>query len=98
MNVYLRTAIQVGVTACSLVFSPQTAFADEPKASAEAMDCKSMLDIWRDAAQQGNAEAQYNLGTFYWNGVGMGKDDPEAVQWYRRAAEHGYAPAQYDLG
>jgi TPR repeat protein len=62
------------------------------------MDCKSTLDIWRDAAQQGNAEAQYHFGTLYWKGVGVEKDDGEAVQWYRRAADQGYAPAQYDLG
>jgi len=98
MSIQPRTHVQIGLVACSLALAPCAAFADEPRAGGEPMDCKSTLDIWRDAAQQGNAEAQYHFGTLYWNGVGVGKDDTEAVQWYRRAADQGYAPARYDLG
>jgi hypothetical protein len=64
----------------------------------DPVDYKSAVGIWRDAAQQGNAEAQYQLGTMCWNGLGVTKDDGEAVQWYRHAADQGLAVAQYDLG
>ncbi len=53
---------------------------------------------WRKGAEQGDADAQYNLGVMYSNGEGVPQDDAEAVKWYRNAAEQGYAQAQYNLG
>ena len=50
------------------------------------------------AAEQGDAEAQYNLGVMYAQGQGVRQDDAQAVQWYRQAAEQGYAQAQSNLG
>ena len=52
----------------------------------------------REAAKQGYARAQYNLGVMYAHGNGVPKDEAEAVRWYRRAAEQEYAYAQSDLG
>lgn len=37
--------------------------------------------------EQGNAEAQYNLGDMYHNGTGVAKDDNLASSWYEKAAE-----------
>ena len=51
-----------------------------------------------DTAEQGYANAQYNLGLMYKNGDGVVQDYAEAVKWYRLAAEQGYANAQYNLG
>lgn len=53
---------------------------------------------YRRAAEQGYADAQYNLGVCYKNGTGTQKDEAEAVKWYRLAAEQGHADAQYNLG
>lgn len=50
------------------------------------------------AAEQGNAKAQYNLGVMYAQGLGVRQDYTQAVQWYRKAAEQGDAEAQYNLG
>ena len=50
------------------------------------------------AAEQGNAKAQYNLGVMYDKGLGVRQDYAQAVQWYRRAAEQGHAQAQVLLG
>jgi len=50
-----------------------------------------------NAAQQGDAEAQYRLGVLYDKGVGVKKDKREAVRWYRRAASQGHAKAQDSL-
>ena len=50
------------------------------------------------AAEQGFAAAQYNLGVMYDNGQGVRQDYAQAVQWYLKAAEQGYADAQYNLG
>ena len=52
----------------------------------------------RKAAEQGDADAQYNLGVCYDNGRGVPQDYAEAVKWYRKAAEQGDADAQYNLG
>ena len=56
------------------------------------------LDAVRQAAEQGDVEAQYNLGVLYGMGRGVPLDDAEAVRWYRLAAEQGEAAAQHNLG
>ena len=56
------------------------------------------FDDLRKAAEQGNAMAQYNLGSAYDLGEGVGKDQVEAVKWWRKAAEQGVGPAHFNLG
>ena len=53
---------------------------------------------WRYYANQGDAEAQCNLGACYANGTGVPQDYTEAVRWYRLAADQGLAEAQSSLG
>ena len=53
---------------------------------------------FRKAAEQGDADAQFNLGVMYRNGQGVKQDDFEAVKWYRKAAEQGDAKAQFIVG
>jgi TPR repeat protein len=53
---------------------------------------------WRPLADQGDVEAQFNLGLLYLDGHGVPKSYAEAVDWFRRAAEQGYAAAQHNLG
>lgn len=51
------------------------------------------------AAEQGNADAQYNIGAMYDDfGFRLEKDYAESVKWYRLAAEQGHAMAQHSLG
>ena len=50
------------------------------------------------AAEQGNAQAQLDLGVMYYKGEGVRQDYAQAVQWFRKAAEQGDANAQYNLG
>ena len=49
-------------------------------------------------AEQGNAQAQYNLGVVYEDGWGVTIDGNEAVKWYRKSAEQGHAEAQSKMG
>ncbi len=51
-----------------------------------------------ERAEQGDVEAQTELGTRYYAGRGVDQDDAEAVRWIRQAAEQGHAPAEYNLG
>ncbi len=50
------------------------------------------------AVEQGNADAQFELGYCYENGLGVVENEIEAVKWYRKAAEQGNADAQNSLG
>ncbi len=56
------------------------------------------FELFRNAAEAGNIQAQNHLGVCYRNGQGVLKNDKEAVAWYRKAANHGYAIAQTNLG
>jgi len=61
-------------------------------------DNKDMVKEYLKAAEQGDAQAQYNLGVAYDKGIGVESDQKEAVKWYRKAAEQGHAQAQFELG
>ena len=46
----------------------------------------------------GHIKAQTNLGTKYATGLGIDKDDDQAVFWFKKAAQKGYSLAQNSLG
>lgn len=52
----------------------------------------------RTRAEQGDAEAQTKLGIYYQDGLGVPKNEIEAVKWYRLAAEKGNSDAQCLIG
>ena len=56
------------------------------------------LESLRQAAEQGDAGVQSLLGLKYANGLGVPKDDAEAVRWYRLAAGQGHTDAQRLMG
>jgi len=64
----------------------------------ERGDYATALREWLPLAQQGDADAQRNLGLMYEKGEGVPQDYAQAVQWYRWAAEQGHANAQFFLG
>jgi hypothetical protein len=53
---------------------------------------------FRQAADQGIANATYNLGVLNQQGLGQSQDIQRALDWYRRAAQLGHPEAQYNLG
>ena len=81
--------------------APQGGPAEQFQAGMEAMergDYAEAYCAWRPLAEQGDAEAQYNLGWFYANGYGVRVNPETALQWWRRAAEQGHVEAQFALG
>jgi TPR repeat protein len=56
------------------------------------------LSSFRQAAEQGMAQAQYLLAQRYTSGAGLQKNLFRAFDWYQKAAEQGYAPAQGAMG
>jgi len=51
----------------------------------------------RKAAEQGDAQAQAQLGWKYYKGTGVPQNHAEAFAWWRKAAEQGNKSAQYWL-
>ena len=50
-------------------------------AAYDRKDYATALREFRPLAEQGMAEAQFNLGTFYQFGWGVRQDHAEAVRW-----------------
>jgi len=61
-------------------------------------DAAAAVRDLKPLAEQGHAEAQFNLGSLYYQGSGVPQDYREAVQWIYKAAEQGHVPAQTTLG
>ena len=50
------------------------------------------------AAAAGDAQAQFNLGNYYFGTRYVTLDYAQALSWYRKSAAQGFAPAQNQLG
>lgn len=59
----------------------------------EQRNYKQAVEIWTVLAEQGDAEAQFNLGVLFKNGIGVTQNDTEAMRWLRKSAEQGYEHA-----
>jgi hypothetical protein len=68
------------------------------KSAFDRNDYQQALVNLGKASELGHADAQNTLGYMYQNGLGVTKDDAEAVGWFRKAAAQGHALAQNNLG
>lgn len=53
---------------------------------------------FQEAAVNGVANARYNLGVLYHQGLGVERDVNKAINWYRAAADKDHPEAEYNLG
>lgn len=53
--------------------------------------------LYKKAAANGLADAQFMLGYMYTTGWGVIQNNTEGIRWYRLAAEQGFNKAQYNL-
>lgn len=83
-----------------------TAEAEAGRAAAQLMagnvhqlrkDHERALAWYLKAAEQGVAEAQFNLGQMYRKGLGTTAKPSVAAKWYRKAADQGNTGAMYNL-
>jgi patatin-like phospholipase/acyl hydrolase/TPR repeat protein len=61
---------------------------------------KKAFGWYKEAAEQGNVEAQFKLGEFYNKGLGVEKDKQQALYWYHAVAEatdQEHKPEKYAL-
>ena len=96
----MRRILSIALISIPVVFSCLTALAADFQKGLEAAraeDYSTTLREWEPLAQQGNADAQYSLGSIYYDGKSEMKDDLEAAWWYRLAAKQGHARAQFSL-
>lgn len=59
---------------------------------------KTALKVWMEAAEEGDSEAQTNVGEIFERGLGGEPNYEAAVIWYTKAAESGNSRAQFNLG
>ena len=71
---------------------------DVGMAAAERGDYAAAVEQFRPLADDGNVDAQYNLGLMYSHGLGVTQDHGEAARWYRLSADQGNVDAQINLG
>ncbi len=83
----LCAGVTLGLTA------PACAGWDEGVAAANRGDYATALREWRPLAEQGNAKAQFSLGSMYFNGYGVGQDYVRAYMWVNLAAS-GFPPGK----
>lgn len=93
----LTAAVTTGATS-KPVSQPRNPLLSEANYYCVKKKYKQAAQIYRQLAEQGDAEAQCELGNCYYFGQGVNKSYEEAAKWYRKSAEQGYAKAQYKLG
>jgi TPR repeat protein len=62
---------------------------EDANAAIKRRDYATAVRLNRPLADQGNANAQYNLGTFYDNGLGVPLDKVRAYMWFSLSAAQG---------
>ena len=97
-TLHLATASLALAAAFSLLSSPARAGLKEGVAAYEAGNLPLAYKEFRASAEKGEADCQFNLALMYEKGIGVTKDEKEAVVWYRKSAEQGFPNAQFNLG
>ena len=71
---------------------------DEIEALYQDGKYKEALDAWMIKAFEGEAEAQFKVGTMFREGQGVTPDPEQSEYWYLQAARQDHIAAQYNLG
>ena len=74
---------------CRLVAPAAAGPLEDAAAADDKGDYATALHLLRPLADQGNAQAQFKLGSMYDDGHGVAQSDAEALKWYRMAADQG---------
>jgi hypothetical protein len=91
-DVIVKTLDELGEEGCTLEEALEQIFADLKRRDIAVTTMNFAVD-------QGQTDAQFNLGMLYTHGEGDWQDDyTQKALWYRKAAEQGDVRAQYNLG
>jgi uncharacterized protein len=96
----LPTCNSALIVATAISLSTILAIADFEKgiAAYEANDLPLAYKEFRASADEGHADSQFNVALMFERGIGVKKDEKEAVSWYLKSAEKGNGLAQFNLG
>ena len=101
MTASLMLVALAGTTAAAPIEFFQNLFGstqlEKGYAALQGGDYATATRLLRPLAEQGDAEAQYNLGRMYEGGMGVEPNFAEAVKWYRLAADQDNDGAKYNL-
>ena len=89
------------VSLAAVLLAPPHSFGgalEDGSAALEQKDYKKAFSLLLPVAKEGNSFAQYNIALMYAQGLGVEKNEEEAVKWYRKAAEQNDPDAQTNLG
>ena len=64
----------------------------------QSQDLEQALAACQKASDEGDAQAQYELGEFYYEGKNAPRDLNQALSYFEKASLQGHAQAQYHLG
>jgi len=64
----------------------------------QTADLEQSAYWYKQAARQGHALAQYNLGHQYLTGSGVKRSETEAMKWWLKSAEQDHPLAQFNIG
>ncbi len=85
----MRTATILLALVVVLVAAPAWADFEAGMEAYDRGDYATALKEWRPLAEQGDANAQFNLGSMYEYGEGVPQDDVQARMWLNLAAAQG---------
>jgi hypothetical protein len=90
---------RIGIVVVLVIASCASAIAWHTyRAKARSQEANNEMIETRALAEEGDAGAEYRLGSMYGVGRGVTKDYAAALHWYRAAAEKGDARAEYGVG
>ncbi len=86
------------VTIFSFLSGPVQAGLEEGVAAYQAGDLPLAFKEFSAVADTGNADGQFNVALMYEQGIGVTKDETQALSWYEKSAQQGNSNAQFNLG
>lgn len=89
MKLTLKHAVTALILVLSLGVIADAGPLEDAAAAVKKRDYTTAVRLIRPLAEQGNATAQYNLGLFYDNGLGVPQDRVRAHMWLNLAAMQG---------
>jgi TPR repeat protein len=93
-----KTLAAGGALALALFGAAMAGPLEDGEAAYHRGDYETAVRLWRLSGDEGNVDAQFNLGLLYSSGQGLPQDDAQALIWFHKAADQGDARAQVSLG
>ena len=89
MKLTLKHALAAIILGLSFAAPMAAGPLEDADAALKRRDYATAVRLNRPLAEQGDANAQYNLGVFYDNGLGVPQDKVRAYMWFNLSAAQG---------